>query len=114
MVYNLLKRILISRRSRLMTYVFVKDAEGFVYKKQKEKVTPEEHIIAGKEFRLLSAQGRCKQKFTHGGKREGAGRKRKFEQPLIYQVRVTEDEKQFLTYAREHHIDYLQLMKGKN
>jgi len=45
-------------------------------------------------------------KFGHGGARENAGRKQKFNSPLKFQIRVTKEEKDFLTYAREHNVNY--------
>ena len=44
--------------------------------------------------------------FGHGGKRAGAGRKQKLGSPLKFQIRVTEEEKEFISYAREHNFDY--------
>ena len=50
-------------------------------------------------------------KFGHGGARENAGRKQKIGSPLKFQIRVTKEEKDFLTYAREHNINYSALMQ---
>ena len=47
-----------------------------------------------------------------GGARENAGRKPKTGNILKFQVRVSEDEKAFLEYAREHKLNYKDLMQG--
>ena len=49
-----------------------------------------------------------------GGRREGAGRKPKFTKKLEYQIRVTEEEKAFIAYARENHFNYGKAMKMAN
>lgn len=47
-----------------------------------------------------------------GGARNGAGRKPKEESNVLkFQVRVSSKEKAFLKYAREHNIDYDELMR---
>lgn len=47
-----------------------------------------------------------------GGKREGAGRKPKADNVLEFRIRVSKKEKEFIDYAREHHINYDELMEG--
>jgi len=47
-----------------------------------------------------------------GGKREGAGRKPKSDNVLEFRIRVSKKEKEFIDYAREHHINYDDLMEG--
>lgn len=44
--------------------------------------------------------------FSHGGIRENAWRKEKFGFPLKFQIRVTQEEKNFIAYAREQHLNY--------
>ena len=73
-----------------MKYVYVKDSEGFVSKKAVNKVEPDEVVITKDEFRRLSGDEYYEQNFTHGGRREGAGRKPKFTHKLEYQIRVSE------------------------
>ena len=46
-----------------------------------------------------------------GGKRAGAGRPKK-ETVLNIQIRVSQEEKDFLKYARLHNLDYKSLMQG--
>ncbi|MDR1168316.1 MAG: hypothetical protein LBK53_05435 [Heliobacteriaceae bacterium] len=46
-----------------------------------------------------------------GGKRAGAGRKPKTGFVLQFQVRLSEKEKEFIQYAREHNINYDNLMR---
>ena len=94
-----------------MKYINVKDSEGFVVKKAINKIEPDEIEISKEEFIKISGDNYYEQHFTHGGRREGAGRKKKFSQKLEYQIRVTEEEKAFIAYAREHHFDYAQAMK---
>jgi len=89
-----------------MEYAFVKDSEGFVYKKLESEVAPDEKIISEKEYMKKSGLAAYEKEFGHGGKREGAGRKQKFKQPLEYQIRVTAEEKAFILYAREKNFDY--------
>ena len=48
----------------------------------------------------------------NGGARPGAGRKPKKDNVLKFQVRVSEEEKVFLKYAREHKLDYKKLMQS--
>ncbi|MBP7212201.1 hypothetical protein KBA27_05140 [bacterium] len=47
---------------------------------------------------------------NRGGKRLGAGRKLKTGFALSFQIRVSEQEKEFIKYAREHHLNYKALM----
>ena len=95
-----------------MDYVFVKDSEGFVTKKLESEVNADEKIISEKEYMKCSGLSYYEKKFTHGGARENAGRKTKFNLPLKFQVRVTQEEKDFLQYAREHNFNYSAAMKN--
>ncbi len=94
-----------------MDYAFVKDSEGYVFKKLKSEVSPDEKIISEKEYMKVSGLTSYEKKFGHGGARKNAGRKQKFDSPLKFQIRVTKEEKDFLTYAREHNINYSTLMQ---
>lgn len=47
-----------------------------------------------------------------GGKRENTGRPRTTAKILKITKRLTEDEVRFIDYAREHHINYDDLMQG--
>ena len=96
-----------------MKYIYVKDSEGFVSKKAINKVEPDEIQISKEEFRRLSGDDYYDKHFTHGGRREGAGRKPKFSQKLEYQIRVTAEEKAFIAYARETSFDYAKVMTAK-
>ncbi|MBR1754067.1 hypothetical protein IJ732_04445 [bacterium] len=52
-------------------------------------------------------------KRIRGGARKGAGRKKKNpDNVLQFQVRVSKKEKIFLNYAREHNLNYDELMEG--
>ncbi|AAS10723.1 MULTISPECIES: hypothetical protein [Treponema] len=97
-----------------MDYVFVKDTEGFVVKKLKSQVECDEIIISEAEYKKLSGDNYYEFHFGHGGKRPGAGRKQKLGSPLKFQIRVTEEEKEFISYAREHNFDYKKVMEQKN
>ena len=92
-------------------YVYVKDSEGYVFKKRKAEVTSDEKIISEKEYMKTSGLAAYEKEFGHGGARENAGRKQKFGSPLKFQLRVTQEEKDFITYARKHHINYTAMMK---
>ena len=94
-----------------MDYVFVKDSEGYVFKKLESEVFPDEKIISEKEYMKISGLASYEKKFGHGGARENAGRKQKFGSPLKFQIRGTKEEKDFLAYAREHNLNYSALMQ---
>lgn len=93
-----------------MEYVYVKDTEGFVYKKESNSVLPCETIISEKEYLKKSGLTSYNKKFGHGGVRKNAGRKVKFINPLKFQIRVSQEEKDFINFAREHNINFQQLM----
>ncbi|MBQ0165564.1 MAG: hypothetical protein KBT02_00470 [Treponema sp.] len=92
-------------------FVYIKDAEGYVTKKLQSEVLPDDKILSEKEYLKKSGLAAYEKKFGHGGARENAGRKQKFGSPLKFQIRVTQEEKDFLTYAREKHLDYAALMQ---
>lgn len=94
-----------------MKMVFVEDKEGYVYKKLESKVSSDEKIISEKEYMKKSGLAKYEKKFGHGGARKNAGRKQKYDLPLKYQIRVTQEEKDFISYAREHHLSYSAMMK---
>ncbi len=98
-------------RGVVMEYVFVKDSEGYVFKKLANEVSADEKIITEKEYMKKSGLAAYEKEFGHGGARENAGRKQKFKQPLKFQIRVTQEEKDFINYAREHHLSYSAMMK---
>ncbi|MGI5172939.1 hypothetical protein H0R92_04970 [Treponema sp. OMZ 840] len=95
-----------------MEYVFIKDTEGFVLKKLKSEVCADEEIISEKEYMQTSGLAFYEKKFGHGGARENAGRKQKFGSPLEFQIRVTREEKDFISYARKNNLNYSALMKN--
>lgn len=94
-----------------MDYVFVKDSEGFVTKKLSAEVSSDEIIISEKEYLKKSGLSFYEKKYGRGGSRKNAGRKQKFSQPLKFQIRVTEEEKEFISYAREHNFNYTSMMQ---
>ena len=94
-----------------MGYVYVKDSEGYVFKKLESGVSPDEKIISEKEYMKLSGLASYEKKFGYGGARENAGRKQKFGSPLKFQIRVTQEEKGFISFARENHLNYSTLMQ---
>ena len=93
-----------------MDYVFVKDMEGFVVKKLKSQVEFDEKIISEAEYKELSGDNYYEIYFGHGGKRPGAGRKQKLGSPLKFQIRVTKEERDFISYARMNNLNYSALM----
>lgn len=94
-----------------MDYVFVKDSEGYVFKKLESEVSSDEKIISEREYMKKSGLASYEKKFGHGGARANAGRKQKFASRLEFQIRVTKEEKDFIAYAREHHVNYSELMQ---
>lgn len=94
-----------------MEYVFVKDSDGYVFKKLKSELSADEKIISEKEYMKVSGLASYEKKYKHGGARENAGRKQKFALPLKFQIRVTQEEKDFIAYAREHNVNYANLMQ---
>ena len=94
-----------------MEYVYVKDSEGYVFKKLASEVTADEKIITEKEYMKKSGLAGYEKQFCHGGARENAGRKQKFGSPLKFQIRVPQEEKDFIAYSREHHLSYSAMMK---
>lgn len=98
-------------RGLIMEYVFVKDSEGYVFKKLAAEISSDEKIISEKEYMKISGLTSYEKKFGHGGARENAGRKQKLALPLKFQIRVTKEEKDFILYAREHNLNYATLMQ---
>lgn len=94
-----------------MDYVFVKDSDGYVFKKLSADVASDEKIISEKEYMKISGLASYEKKFGHGGARKNAGRKQKFNFPLKFQIRVTQEEKDFIAYARKHNLSYSSMMK---
>ncbi len=93
-----------------MSYIYAKDKDGFVIKKLKSELKPDEVIISKEEFENLSGDTYYKKTYTRGGARKGAGRKPANGVVLSFQVRVSKKEKEFLQYARKHKLDYDKLM----
>ena len=93
-----------------MPYVYVKDSEGFVFKKKESEIVVGEKTISEKEYMKKSGLALYEKKFGHGGARENAGRKTKFASPLKFQIRVTKEEKDFLTFARNKKLNFAALM----
>ena len=52
-----------------MPYVYVKDSEGFVFKKKESEVAAGEKIISEKEYMKKSGLALYEKKFEHGGAR---------------------------------------------
>ena len=96
-----------------MTYVYIKDEDGFVVKKKKSEILSTEQIITEREYKELSGDDYYEKVYGHGGKRAGAGRKPANGVVLKFQIRVSEKEKEFLKYAREHNLNYDLLMQGQ-
>lgn len=94
-----------------MDYVFVKDSEGYVFKKLESEISPNEKIISEKEYMKISGLASYEKKFGHDGAMGNADGKQKAALPLKFQIRVTKEEKDFISYAREHNLNYSALMK---
>ena len=54
----------------LMECVFVKDSEGYVFRKPENEVSCDEKIISEKEYRRKSGLAMYEKKFGHGGPRD--------------------------------------------
>ena len=89
------------------TSVFVKDSEGYVFKKPAEEVSDGERIISEKEYMRVSGLSSYKKKSANSK----VSRKRAFGLPLKFRIQVTKEEKDFIDYAREHHLNYADLMQ---
>jgi len=59
-------------------YIYVKDSEGFVTKKQESQIEADEKIISKEEFEQISGIDYYKKTFGRGGARKGAGRKKEY------------------------------------
>ena len=94
-----------------MEYVYVKDSDGYVFKKLESELSPDEKIISEKEYLKKSGLANYAKEFGHGGARKNSGRKQKFESPLKFQIRVTQEEKDLISFARENHLNYSTLMQ---
>lgn len=97
-----------------MEYVFVKDSEGFVAKKLKSQLESDEKIISEAEYKELSGDSYYKLHFGYEGKRQETSEKKKLSRQLKFQMRVTEEEREFIHYAREHNFNYKRIMKQNN
>ena len=94
-----------------MEYVYVKDSEGHVFKKSETELSHDEKIISEKEYLKKSGLANYAKEFGHGGARKNSGRKQKFGSPLKFQIRVTQKEKDFISFARENHLNYSALIQ---
>lgn len=52
-----------------MPHIYIKDSEGFVFKKKESEVTTGEKIISEKEYMKKSGLALYEKKFGHGGAR---------------------------------------------
>ena len=55
-----------------MEYVFVKDSEGYVFRKPENEVSCDEKIISEKEYRRKSGLAMYEKKFGHTGEHVAA------------------------------------------
>lgn len=72
----------------------------------KNRLTPEET-----QDLINEAENEIKE-IKWGGKRQNSGRRPLNGQVLSFTKRLTEKEARFIDYAREHHINYDDLMQG--
>ena len=92
--------------------IYIKDKDGYVKGIYPEEMKPEYIQITREEWEEESGEKYYKKTYGRGGYREGAGRKPKTGVVLKFQIRVSEKEKEFINYARSHHINYDSLMEG--
>lgn len=81
--------------------IYIKDSEGFAAYKPKSQISNEDIIISEQEYNELV--GNSIKKYTRGGARKGAGRKKKFENPK--KVTYEFEEKTLIRlkdYAKKH------------
>jgi hypothetical protein len=95
-----------------MSYIYVKDQDGYVIKKLASELLANEVVITKEEFEALSGDEYYNKTFGRGGKRAGAGRKPTNGILLKFQIRVSEKEKEFIRFARAHNLNYDELMQG--
>ena len=92
--------------------IYIKDEEGYVKGIYPEEMKQEYTQITREEWEEESGEKYYKEKYGRGGYREGSGRKPKTGIVLKFQIRVSEKEKEFINYARNHNLDYDALMEG--
>lgn len=73
----------------------------------KKLLTPEEQAEIKSEVEVI-----VKEYKGRGGKRENCGRKAITGKVLKFTKRLTQEEARFIDYAREHNINYDDLMQG--
>ena len=72
-----------------------------------------DELFAPHEAKALRAEVKSEvEKIKWGGKRANAGQKTKYAMPLDFTMRVSEEEREFLSYARANNINYDTLRKG--
>ena len=86
-------------------YVYIKDSEGFVTRKEKSKITQEDVIITREEWAELSGENHYVKTYGWGGVRANAGRKCGAFGPKTYTIRVTLEENALIKYMRENGIN---------
>ena len=52
-----------------MEYIYVKDSDGYVFKKLESELSPDEKIISEKEYMKTSGLAAYEKEFGHGGAR---------------------------------------------
>lgn len=92
--------------------IYIKDSEGYVRGIHPSEMKPEYTQITREEWEEESGEKYYKETYGWGGSRAGSGRKAKTGVVLKFQMRVSEKEKEFINYARNHNIDYDSLMQG--
>ena len=80
----------------------------YVKKIPQQELTDEYTVITKKEWEDLSGETYYKETFTHGGAREGSGRKKLHRN---ISIRVTIGEKDLLDFIRQHSIDPVEAKK---
>ena len=91
--------------------IYIRDEEGYVKGIYPEEMKLGYTQITREEWEEESGEKYYKETYGRGGYRAGAGRKPKNGIVLKFQVRVSAKEKEFLKYAREHNLNYDELMQ---
>ena len=91
--------------------IYIKDKEGYVKGIYPEEMKDEYTVISKEEWEEESGERYYKEKFGRGGKRKGAWLKPANGVVLKFQIRVSEEEKEFINFARSHNLNYDDLMQ---
>ena len=71
------------------------------------------NLLTEEEIKEVNTEAQKEIKRLRGGKREGSGRKTVVQGKVLkFTKRLTDEEALFIDYAREHNLNYQDLMQG--